>query len=93
MFVARLPPHRVAAPFKRTDYRSPRLRKHSPGQEAAIRAEAGNRSVREPAAAYGVSHETVRAILGRSVPAERNRGPRPVVPAGGGAGGSPIRRS
>ena len=53
---------------RRDSYQAPRRRKLSPGQEAAIRAQAGNRSLRELADDFGVSHETVRALLRRTVP-------------------------
>lgn len=43
--------------------REPRRRILSPEQTAAIRAEAGNRSLRELASEFGVSHETVRKAL------------------------------
>ena len=46
-------------------YHTPRRRKLTAEQEAAIRAEAGNRSLRELAADFGVSHETVRAVCRR----------------------------
>ena len=46
----------------------PRRRKLTAEQESAIRANAGNRSLRELAAEFGVSHETVRSILRRLVP-------------------------
>ena len=48
---------------ERASYHAPRRRKLSPEQEAAIRAEGGNRSLRELAAEFGVSHETIRAVL------------------------------
>ena len=41
----------------------PRQRKLSTEQEAAIRASAGNRSLRELSAEFDVSHETVRTVL------------------------------
>ena len=40
---------------------------------AEIRAEAGDRSLREPAAEFGVSHETVRAVLRRTQAVEVGR--------------------
>jgi hypothetical protein len=63
--VAPVPPRRVAGQSKRTAYQSPRWRRLSPEQVAAIRADAGNRSLRALAAELGVSHETVRAVLRR----------------------------
>ena len=41
-----------------------RSRKLTPAQESAIRALAHTKSLRSLAADFGVSHETVRAILG-----------------------------
>ncbi len=66
--------------FGRDSYREPRRRKLSPEQAAAIRANAGNRSLRELAAEFGVSHETVRAVLRErgGAPTTRNRSaPKP----------------
>ena len=48
---------------KRASYHGPRPRKLAPEREEAIRAYAGNRSLRELAAEFGVSHETVRSVL------------------------------
>ena len=50
---------------RRAAYHSPRRRKLSPEQEAAIRAQAGIRTLRELAADFGVSHETVRSVCRR----------------------------
>ena len=49
----------------REAYQTPRSRKLSPEQEAAIRREASDRTLRDLAAEFGVSHETVRAICRR----------------------------
>lgn len=68
MLIALRPPLRVAGRSKRATYRSPRQRKLSPEQVEAIRAESGNRTLRELAAEHGVSHETIRMVL-------RNRDP------------------
>ena len=58
------PAHRrVSGRSRRALYHAPRWRKLSTEQEAAIRANAGNRSLRELAAEHAVSHETVRAVL------------------------------
>jgi DeoR/GlpR family transcriptional regulator of sugar metabolism len=54
---------------KRTSYHDPRRRKLSYEQEAAIRSEAGNRTLRELAAEFGVSHETIRTVLRQERPA------------------------
>ena len=61
--IAVVPPRRVSARSKRTSYHAPRRRKLSPEQEAAIRGEAGNRTLRSLAADFGVSHETIRAVV------------------------------
>ena len=49
-------------------YDPPRRRKLSPEQVAAIRCEASNRALRELAAEFGVSHETIRTVLCQEVP-------------------------
>ena len=54
---------RRVGPSRRDAYHEPRRRKLSPEQAAAIRASAGNRSLRELAAEFGVSHETVRSVI------------------------------
>ncbi len=61
--VAPVPPRRVGGQSNRAAYQTPRPRKLSPEKEAAIRAEAGNRTLRSLAAEFGVSHETIRAVL------------------------------
>ena len=63
MAFAEPPERRKPGGGRRDAYQTPRPRKLSPEHEAAIRAEAGNRSLRELAAEFGVSHETVRAVL------------------------------
>jgi uncharacterized protein YidB (DUF937 family) len=59
----------VAGRSKRATYRSPRQRKLSAEQVEAIRTEAGNRTLRELAAEFGVSHETIRTVLRQQLPA------------------------
>ncbi len=54
--------HNGSAPSRYRD----RPRKLTSEQEAAIRALAGTKSLRSLAAEFGVSHETVRAVLARS---------------------------
>ena len=49
-------------------YQGPRPRKLSPAQEAEIRVAAGALTLRELAADFGVSHETVRGVIRRSTP-------------------------
>ena len=53
---------------RRDAFHGPQRRKLSHEQAAAIRAGAGNRSLRELAADFGVSHETVRAVLRSPAP-------------------------
>ncbi len=48
-----------------------RPRKLTPAQESAIRALAATRSLRSLAADFGVSHETVRAVLRQGAVAAR----------------------
>ncbi len=61
--VTAVPPCCVAGQSKRVGDHSPRRRKLSAEQEAAIRALAATRSLRTLAAEFGVSHETVRSVL------------------------------
>ncbi|MDP9363299.1 MAG: GntR family transcriptional regulator [Chloroflexota bacterium] len=63
LLFAEPPPRRCVGPSRRDTYHEPRWRKLSQEQEAAIRASAGIRTLRELAADFGVSHETVRAAL------------------------------
>ena len=58
-----MPPRHLAGRSARPTYQTPRRRKLSPEQETAIRANAGSLTLRELAADFGVSHETVRAVL------------------------------
>jgi hypothetical protein len=55
----------VSGRFKRTASHAPLRRKLSAEQEATIRNEAGNRTLRDLAAAFGVSHETIRVVLAK----------------------------
>ena len=61
--IAVVPPRRVSGRSKRTSYHAPRRHKLSSEQESAIRGEAGNRTLRSLAADFGVSHETIRAVV------------------------------
>ena len=54
---------------QRTAYHAWRRRKLSAEQAAAIRRQAGDRTLRELAAEFGVSHETIRTVLRRERPA------------------------
>jgi len=60
--IAAVPPRRMSGRSKRASYHCSRRRKLSSEQEAAIRSEAGNRTL-QLAAAFGVSHETIRRVL------------------------------
>ena len=64
--IAEAPPRRASGRSRRAAYHAPRRRKLSPEQEAAIRASAGSRTLRDLAAEFGVSHETVRAVCRRA---------------------------
>jgi DNA-binding NarL/FixJ family response regulator len=66
--IATAPIRRVSGRSKRASYQTPRRRKLSPEQEAAIRANAGNHSLRELAAEFGVSHETIRTVRRQEPP-------------------------
>ncbi len=63
LVIAHAPPRRVAGRTARASCTSPRRRKLSSEQEAAIRALAQTRSLRVLAAEFGVSHETIRAVV------------------------------
>ena len=63
MAFAELPDRRRVGRSRRDGYQAPRARKLSPDQEAALRRVAPGRSLRALAADFGVSHETVRAVL------------------------------
>ncbi len=58
------PPQRPRVGGSRRDTcQAPRSRKLTLDQQAAIQANAANRTLRELAAEFEVSHETVRAVL------------------------------
>jgi hypothetical protein len=63
LVIAARPLFRVAGRSRRAAYRSTRQRKLSAEQVQAIWAEAGGRSLRELAADFGVSHETIRTVV------------------------------
>ena len=63
MAFAAMPERRRAGQSGRDTYPSSRRRKLTVEQVATIRVEADNRTLRELAAEFGVSHETVRAVL------------------------------
>jgi hypothetical protein len=61
--IAAVPPRPVSGKSRRASYQSPRRRKLSLEQEATVRREAGNCTLRELAAEYEVRHETIRTVL------------------------------
>lgn len=63
MVIAEVPPRRVVGQSQRAGYHTRRRRKLTPEQVAVIRAEIGNRTLRELAATFGMSHETIRAVV------------------------------
>ena len=65
MFLAAPPERRRVGKSGRDSYRSSPSRKLSREQEAFIRADAGNLSLRELANRFGVSHETIRSTIRR----------------------------
>ena len=63
ILVASPPTRRGVGRSGRSSYQRTRPRRLSPEEREAIRALAPNRTLRELAAEFGVSHETVRAVL------------------------------
>ena len=63
MAFADLPERRSAGRSRRDAYQDPRPRKLTPERESELRRVAPGRSLRDLAAKFGVSHETVRAAL------------------------------
>ncbi len=61
--IADAPPRRSSGRSGRAPCPLPQGRRLSPEQRAAIRADAGNRTLRALAAEFGVSHETIRTVL------------------------------
>src|SRR5690349_19043041 len=70
MVIAQPRARRHVGRSRRVSYRSPRQRKLSPEQVEAIRASAANSTLRELAAEFGVSHETIRAAVRTCAPVE-----------------------
>jgi hypothetical protein len=66
MVIAVAPSNEPAGRSGRKSYREPRARKLSPDDEAEICQATGTRSLRNLAAAYGFSYETIRATVNRS---------------------------
>ena len=60
---ASIPERRLAGPSRRDAYQHPRARRLSPDQEADLVRMAPGRALRDLAAIFGVSHETVRKTL------------------------------
>ena len=73
MAVADLPERRRAGRSRRDAYQAPRARKLSPDQEAQLRRGAPGRTLRDLAAEFRVSHETVRAVLRSPAAGARHR--------------------
>ena len=61
--IAEPPERRSVGRSCRSSYQRPRSRRLSPSEREAVCALAPNRSLREVAADFGVSHETIRSIL------------------------------
>ena len=61
--IAKAPLRGARRQSQRATYLTPRRRKLSLDQVAVIRARASNRTLRELAAEFGVSHETIRTVL------------------------------
>ncbi len=66
--IAVAPERHPVGKSQREGYQQLRPRKLSPDQEAAIRRLAAIKSLRELAAAFGVSHETIRTVQRRELP-------------------------
>src|SRR5688572_24331114 len=84
--IAAPPPRRVAGHSRRAVYQSPRSRKLTVDQEAAIRALAATRSLRSLAADFDVSHEAIRQVLRATEPikvAKDHEESYPVIPTAG----------
>ena len=60
---ADLPERRPAGRSRRDAYQDPRPRKLTSEREVDLRRATPGRSLRDLGAAFGVSHETVRAVL------------------------------
>jgi hypothetical protein len=67
--VAQVPPRRLSGKSQRSAYYLPKQGKLTVGQKAAIHSKADNRTLRELAAEFGVSHETIRTALRQELPA------------------------
>jgi hypothetical protein len=61
--IAAVPPRRVSGKSQRVSAQVPRQRKLLPDQVTTLRALAGSKSLRALAADFGVSHETIRALV------------------------------
>jgi hypothetical protein len=67
--IAAVPPRRLSGKSQRSAYHLPKQGKLTVGQKAAIHSKADNRTLRELAAEFGVSHETIRTVLRQELPA------------------------
>ena len=67
--IAPVPPRRLSGKSQRVSAQVPRVRKLTPDRIAAIRAQAGSKSLRSLAADFQVSHETIRAVVRQKAPA------------------------
>ncbi len=63
ILVAEPPVRKCVGTTGRSAYQRARPRRLSPAEREAVRALAPDRSLRELAAGFGVSHETIRAVL------------------------------
>jgi DNA-directed RNA polymerase sigma subunit (sigma70/sigma32) len=63
--IAEVPPRRLVGQSQRAGYHTSRQRKLTPEQGATVRSRTGNATLRELAAEFGVSHETIRTICRR----------------------------
>ncbi len=61
--IAAVPTRRVSGKSQRAACQTPRQGKLMASEKATIRVNADNRSLRELAAQFGVSHETIRTVL------------------------------
>ena len=65
--IAVVPPRRLSGKSQRAALQLPRQAKLTPSEQASIRAIGNNRSLRELAAEFGVSHETIRTVLRETI--------------------------
>src|SRR5215204_7730078 len=63
--IAPVPPLRLSGRSQRASSQVPRRRKLTPDREATICTLASSKSLRSLAADFGVSHETIRTVVGQ----------------------------